>query len=76
MAKKKETENREEQTLEEAFVQLDDLIEILEDKETSLEDSFQVYQKGMELIKKCSEKIAHVETKVLLMNEDGELDEF
>lgn len=73
---KKENEVQEEQTLEEAFASLDELIEILEDKETSLEDSFQVYQKGMELIKKCSEKIEHVETKVLLMNEDGELDEF
>lgn len=73
---KLEKEVPEEQTLEEAFASLDELIEILEDKETSLEDSFQVYQKGMELIKMCSEKIEQVETKVLLMNEDGELDEF
>ena len=76
MAEEKEKEVPGEQTLEEAFASLDELIEILEDRETSLEDSFRVYQKGMELIKKCSEKIEQVETKVLLMNEDGELDEF
>lgn len=76
MAKKEEMAVQEEQTLEEAFAVLDDLIERLERKETSLEDSFQIYQKGMDLIKRCSEKIEQVETKVLLMNEDGELDEF
>lgn len=75
MANKK-TEVQDEQTLEEAFASLDELIEILENKETSLEDSFRVYQNGMELIKKCSKKIEQVETKVLLMNEDGELNEF
>ena len=73
---KKEKERSEEMTLEEAFAGLDRMIETLEKKETSLEDSFQVYQKGMELIKMCSEKIAAVENRVLLMNEDGELDEF
>ena len=73
---KKEKERSEEMTVEEAFAGLDRMIETLEKKETSLEDSFQVYQKGMELIKMCSEKIAAVENKVLLMNEDGELDEF
>ena len=73
---KKEKERSEEMTLEEAFAGLDRMIETLEKKETSLEDSFQVYQKGMELIKMCSEKIAAVENKVLLVNEDGELDEF
>ena len=67
---------QEEQTLEEAFALLDDLIERLEMKETSLEESFQIYRKGMDLIKRCSEKIEQVETKVLLMNDEGELDEF
>ena len=72
MAKKKE----ERLTLEEALLKLDEAVAKLQSDEISLEDSFQVYQKGMELIKMCSEKIAAVENKVLLMNEDGELDEF
>lgn len=76
MEEEKTTELQEEQTLEAAFARLDEMIAVLENRETSLEDSFCVYQKGMELIKKCSEKIEQVETKILLMNEDGELDEF
>lgn len=73
---KKEEKVPETQTLEEAFENLDRLIEILEDKETSLEDSFRIYQKGMELIKTCSEKIEQVETGVVVLNEEGGRDEF
>lgn len=73
---KKEEKVPETQTLEEAFEHLDRLIEILEDKETSLEDSFRIYQKGMELIKTCSEKIEQVETGVVVLNEEGGRDEF
>ena len=43
----------QEETLEEVFAQLDDLAEKLEDKETSLEDSFNLYKQGMELLKFC-----------------------
>ena len=67
---------QQEMSLEESFACLDELMEKLENTETSLEDSFRLYQNGMELIKKCSEKIERVETKVLMMNEDGGLDEF
>ena len=42
----------------------------------SLEESFQKYQEGMGLVKKCSEKIDAVEKKVLILNENGEAYEF
>ncbi|MBR2189864.1 MAG: exodeoxyribonuclease VII small subunit [Eubacterium sp.] len=63
-------------TLEEAFETLDSLAEQLENKDISLEESFQVYQKGMELLKQCSEKIDTVEKKMLQVNADGTLAEF
>ena len=66
----------QEETLEEVFAQLDDLAEKLEDKETSLEDSFNLYKKGMELLKFCSDKLDTVEKKMLQMNEDGTFSEF
>lgn len=53
----------QEETLEEVFAQLDDLAEKLEDKETSLEDSFNLYKQGMELLKFCSDKLDTVEKK-------------
>ena len=66
----------QEETLEEVFAQLDDLAEKLEDKETSLEDSFNLYKQGMELLKFCSDKLDTGEKKMLQMNEDGTFSEF
>ena len=66
----------EEKTLEEAFTELDGLAEKLEDRETSLEDSFRFYRQGMELLKFCSEKLNTVEKKMLQINEDGTFSEF
>lgn len=63
-------------SVEEAFAQLDKIVERLEGEEISLEESFQVYQKGMELLKYCSGKIDTVEKKMMKLNENGELSEF
>lgn len=70
------SENKKEMTLDEAFLELDGIIEALESREITLEESFSRYQQGMELVKKCSEKIDTVEKKVLVLNEDGETYEF
>ena len=70
-------EHREQElTVEEGLKKLDQVIAALEDRETSLEDSFRIYQEGMELLKLCSEKIDRVEKKVLIMDEEGDLHEF
>lgn len=63
-------------SVEEAFAQLDKIVERLESEDIPLEESFRVYQKGMELLKYCSEKIDTVEKKMMKLNENGELSEF
>ena len=63
-------------SLEEAFTRLQETIENLEKDDITLEQSFQEYQKGMLLVKKCNETIDKVEKKVLVLNEDGGTDEF
>ena len=67
---------KEEKTLEEAFSELDVLADKLEDRETSLEDSFRLYKQGMGLLKFCNDILDTVEKKMLQMNEDGSLGEF
>ena len=67
---------KEEKTLEEAFSELDVLADKLEDRETSLEDSFRLYKQGMGLLKFCNDKLDTVEKKMLQKNEDGSLGEF
>lgn len=71
MAKKKE----EQMTLEEALMKLEEAVVRLQSDEISLEDSFQVYQQGMEYVKFCSQTIDQVEKKVLMLNQEGGLDE-
>ena len=66
----------EDFTIEESIKELDLIVQRLESREISLEDSFVMYQKGMELLSQCSGKIDTVEKKMLKINEDGGLSEF
>lgn len=66
----------EEQTLESVFEQLDEILGSLEQGEASLEESFQLYHRGMELLKLCNDKIDTVEKKIRILDEDGEEHEF
>lgn len=66
----------DEKNIEDVFQELDVIAEKLESSDTSLEDSFRLYKKGMELLKYCSGKLDTVEKKMLQMDEDGTLREF
>ena len=66
----------EDFTIEESIKELDLIVQRLESREISLEDSFVMYQKGMELLRQCSDKIDTVEKKMLKINEDGGFSEF
>ena len=70
-----EKDNREE-TLEELFGRLDRIIAKLEDRDTTLEDSFAAYEQGVRYLKACNDKIDKIEKKMLVINESGCLDEF
>jgi len=65
-----------ELTLKEAFEKLEEVTRKLEAADISLEESFLVYQEGMQLLKYCNESIDKVEKKVLLLNGEGTLNEF
>jgi len=68
-------ESEEKFSLEEAFERLDDMIEKLSDRETPLEETFQTYRAGMELLKKCEAQVDLIEKKVMVLNEEGGMDE-
>lgn len=69
-------QEKQELSLEEMFVQVEEVIARLETEEITLEDSFQEYNRGMRLLQRCNAAIDRVEKKVLQMNESGGLDEF
>ena len=76
MAKKKETAEQEQFRLEEAFDRIEALLEKLQDKDVTLEESFGLYQEGMGLLKLCNENIYHVEKQMLQIDEEGQTHEF
>ncbi|MBQ8596235.1 MAG: exodeoxyribonuclease VII small subunit [Lachnospiraceae bacterium] len=76
MSSQEAIREEKELNLEEAFGMLEETVANLEREDISLEDSFLVYQKGMELLKKCNQAIDRIEKKVLVLEEDGETHEF
>lgn len=70
------TEIKENRSIEDVFQELDTTVEKLGSRDIALEESFRLYQQGMELLRYCNEKIDTVEKKMLKMNENGKLSEF
>lgn len=63
----------QDKSLEEVLAEVEDIIEKLQQRDVSLEDSFLLYQQGIEKLKCCNEKIDTVEKKLLILNEEGQL---
>ncbi len=63
-------------SIEESFQTLEELLAKLESEDVGLNESFALYEQGMELLKKCDEAIEQVEKKVMVLRETGECDEF
>ena len=67
---------KKKENLEEMFKDLEELIGKMENEEITLEQTFDLYNNGMELLKKCNLSIDEVEKKLLVLDENGETDEF
>lgn len=62
-------------SLEESFNQLNVIIHELEKEDVGLEESFQLYQEGMKLLKECNESIDKVEKKLVILSEQDNQEE-
>ncbi len=71
MAEKKETKS-----LEETFQGIEEIIEKMEQPDVSLEDSFALYQQGVQELKSCNEILDQVEKKMQVLNVNGTLEDF
>lgn len=76
MATKKTTEEVKETTLNEDFESLNQIITNLNKSDISIEDAFEQYALGMELLKKCSDKVDKVEKSVLALSESMNMSVF
>ena len=57
-------------SFEEAIVELELIVEKLEKGELTLDDSIEVFQKGIGLSKFCSKRLDEVERKISILVED------
>lgn len=60
--------------LEEAFTELNLMIEEMSANDISLEDSFRIYKEGMDLLRKCNESIDIIEKQVMILKGGEEVD--
>ena len=67
-----EIKTASEASLEEMFGMLDGLIGSLQADEQSLEETFEGYKKGLELVEQCSKRIEKIECDIKLLNPEDE----
>ncbi len=63
-----------EKSLEEVLTEVEGIIDQLQQRDVSLEDSFSLYQQGIGKLKECNEKIDTVEKKLQILNADGTIE--
>ena len=68
--------NNENLTLEETFAGLEEVIQKMERGDVSLEETFKLYHKGMDMLKSCNDKIDKIEKQMLILDEEGAAYEF
>ncbi len=68
----------EEQTpsIEETFARIEEIIERMEQPEVTLDESFGLYQKGVEQLGACAKLLDEMEKKMQVLNAEGSLEEF
>ena len=57
-------------TIDQGFDSLEEIIEKMEYDNISLEESFQLYGKGIEMIKQLKEKLDATEKKIIVLEEE------
>lgn len=64
----------EKRSLEEMLSSLEECVNRMETGELSLEQSFEAFKEGIELVKQCNESIDMVEKEVVKLMDDGSIE--
>lgn len=63
-------------SLEETFEEIEAIIQKMEQPDVTLEESFSLYQSGVERLKTCNQLLDAVEKKMQVIEPDGTLSDF
>ena len=69
-------ENEKTLTLEERFAHLEQIVARMENADVSLDEAFELYKKGLDEVKSASDMVQGMEKAMLVLNSDGQLEEF
>ena len=58
--------------IEENFKELDELLEKMQDEDVSLDESFEMYKKGVEIVKDSNEQIEKIEKQIEVLEEESD----
>lgn len=61
-------------SIEETFASLEEIIKVLENKETTLEQAFIQYENGVKLVKNANEELNAIEKKILVLQGNDEIE--
>ena len=68
--------SEEKITLEERFLNIENIVDQMEKGDISLDQSFELYKKGLGEIKAANELLDTVEKEMLVLTASGDLEEF
>ncbi len=69
------TMDGEKITLEQRFSNIEEILGQMENSEVSLNDSFELYKKGLTEIKEANQMLDMVEKEMILLSREGEVDD-
>lgn len=69
MAKQTEETGKSGLGLEEGFERLDAITAAMEQEDITLEQSFRLFEEGMELVRRCGDQLAEVEKQMIVLEE-------
>ena len=61
-------------SFEEAIVRIENIVQLLESGEVSLDDSIKLYSEGIKLVGECNKKLDDTELKIKLLSLNSEGD--
>ncbi len=58
--------------IEDNFKELDEILEKMQDEDVSLDESFEMYKKGIEIVKDSNEQIEKIEKQIEVLEEESD----
>jgi exodeoxyribonuclease VII small subunit len=69
-------DKEKEPGLEERFSAIESILSRMESEDVTLDESFTLYKQGLEEIKAANQSLDEIEKAMLVLNEEGQLEEF